>query len=310
MLRIMLPCSPFDANELNARAKILKEYIGEKYPIGLELVGGWEEFFNEKAIEVAEKNLEKIDKSIYLSLHAPLNVNNSKKNFFNQGYKNSIKDFSQIVKLAKNWGVSLINFHAPAIFSFKQIFKKNIDLGFLAKKQIEKVAEDLNKINFKGTLCAENVTDYYGSEDLEIKNLSDFKKINFNAGFIDLKDFLELHGKQNKVFLTIDICHLSTICDSSEIIGKMREVAPLIRHIHFNDGMTVWRPLLPRFKESLVPGEGEIGKRVFKEDIIPFLVELSKKQDINIMVEVLGEDYITSENSKESLKRLLDWLNR
>jgi sugar phosphate isomerase/epimerase len=308
MLRIMLPCSPFDINELSARAKILEEYVGKKYPIGLELVGGWEDFFNEKAIKVAKNNLEKIDKSIYLSLHAPLNKKDLKRSFFNFGNKNSAKDFLYIVKLAEDLGVSLINFHAPAIFSYKQVFKKNIDLNFLAEKQIEKVAKDLDKINFKGILCAENVTDYYGAEDLEIKNLFDFKNINFSAGFVDLKDFLKLHEKQDKAFVTIDICHLSTICDSSEVIGKMREVAPLIRHIHFNDGLTVWRPLLSEFREGLVPGDGEIGKRVFKEDIVPFLVGLSKEQDINIMIEVLREDYITSENSKESLKRLLDWL--
>jgi len=309
----MLPCSPFDAKELEARTKIIKKYAGGKYAFGLELVGSWKEFFDPSSVKKAKENLaqvlKKTGQKMYFSLHAPINKKNPEKNLFGPKNKNNLFELEHICKVSEDLGALLINFHASAIYSYTNLLKSGSDIVALIEEQIKKTALDLGKIDFEGVFTVENITGYCDIESLEVRNLADFKKMNFEVGFVDLKDFEKLNKLQPKAFAAVDICHLSATCDSSETAGKMKEIAHLIRHIHFNDSLTVWRPLMPELEGGLVPGEGELGERAFKEDIVPFIKQISKKQDVNVVIEVLHEDFIKSENSKKTLKKLLAWLD-
>jgi len=116
-------------------------------------------------------------------------------------------------------------------------------------------------------------------------------------GFNNLEDFKNLPGG---VFATVDLCHLATL--SNDLVKEMEKIAPIIKEIHFNDGKTG----SDGFEGGLVPGEGDISIRVFKEEITPFLKKLS---DVNIVIEVLREDFISSDNSKKTLEKLAKWLD-
>lgn len=309
MLRIMLPCRACNEDDLKARIGILRSCVGEKYSIGLELVGPWNDFFDNDIIKKTKNNLVKFQEhnDIFLSLHAPLNKKDLGKNLFNPGEKQA-NNLRHIIKVAKEVGAFLVNVHGSSILSYQEMLREKRGIEALVSAQIDRVAKILGEVSFSGTLCVENITGYWGMNKLDVKNLSDFEEANYEIAFVNTEDFLLLHEKQERAFATIDICHLSAVYDSSELLNQLRKVGPILRHVHLSDSRSTWHQFLPRFEEGLIPGDGKIGERVFREDILPYLVELSKERDINIMLEVLDKDFIASEESIKALKRLMVWL--
>ncbi|OGZ27173.1 MAG: hypothetical protein A2365_00695 [Candidatus Nealsonbacteria bacterium RIFOXYB1_FULL_40_15] len=286
MLRISLPCSPFKEEELYARKDILESCLGKNYPIGLELCGKWKDFFDLESLKNAEKNLKKFRKeageNFFFSLHAPIKVEDIASDTFGLENNKGFEDFSHILAVAERFGASLVNFHAPV---FSEVLPPKEESASLVEKQIKKVSEYVSKADFKGIICLENIPACYDPG------------FGFGVGFNNLEDFKNLPGG---VFATVDLCHLATL--SNDLVKEMEKIAPIIKEIHFNDGKTG----SDGFEGGLVPGEGDISIRVFKEEITPFLKKLS---DVNIVIEVLREDFISSDNSKKTLEKLAKWLD-
>jgi len=78
-----------------------------------------------------------------------------------------------------------------------------------------------------------------------------------------------------------------------------------LHHIHLGDSRGIW--VANKFKafDGIIPGEGRIGKDSFAK-FFNYIRE--HHPNIGICIEVRNEDYKNPIETKESTKRLVNWL--
>ena len=311
MLRLITPCRPCKKEQLEASLDLLGVYVGDRYSVGIEIVGPWNDYFDPKIIEQTKKNLQGLPKSVFLSLHAPFDIKKgSKRNFFSseQGFQNFLK----VVKLADEIGANLVNFHSSLLLSYKDLKKMqkagDENVKIYKTRSIMKVKRALEDVQFiagngaSRKLCLENV--YYVLSGDSILNP---EKMIYETTFVEPEDFLRVINPAANIFATIDVCHLSMVYDSSQLLAKIKKLGKGLGHIHLSDSGGIWQPFVSPAKEGAVLGEGRIGEKVFKE-LLCYFLEYSKKQDLGLVLEINDKEFVRRENLRESFKRLINWL--
>jgi len=306
-LRLMVPCRVSDERQLEAKIRVLRELVRDEYPIGLEIRTEMDDIYNPLILEKTKVNLEKLQESVFLSLHGPFELKRgSKRNFFSseEGFENLVKT----IKFAEEIEADLINIHAHLFVSYDELRKmeQNNKIESFKRVSIQKVKRDLQKlrqtISPEIKICVENMP-YCLTSDTVL----DPQEIIYELCFVDPEDFLQIVEPENNIFTTIDVCHLAQVYDSSRLFYQIQRLGRGLGHIHLSDLGNIWQPFIGLAKEGVIPGNGRIGERVFKE-ILGYLLEFSEKQDLGIVLEIDDKDFIKLEESKKSFKRVMGWL--
>jgi len=305
-MRLMTPCSLNDKRQIKSKIALLKKYVRTEYPFGLEARVSMNDFSNPSVFESGISELKKLPKSVFLSLHGPIELKKgSKKNFFasEQGFQNLVKT----VELANAIGAELINIHAHLFLSFDEAKTTNRnDLVKIKKASMAKVKKDLERlireVHPPQKICIENVP-YCLTADTVL----DPREMLYEFCFVDPYDFREIVAPEKNIFATIDVCHLAQVYDSSQLLEKTKKLGRGLGHIHLSDTVNIWQPFISLVEEGVIPGKGRIGERVFKE-LLGYFLKYSEKHDLSILIEVHDKDFTKLAESKESFKIVMRWL--
>ena len=141
------------------------------------------------------------------------------------------------------------------------------------------------------------------------------------AGFAYVEDLRPIPGEM----LAFDICHYVTAQYAARqtteglfvpaamnpgpqpsLLEALKTLQP--RELHINDlGKETWLPDVRTFAEGLIPGDGAIGVEGYK-NVMRLVKERASAEDIVAIIEVEDKDFSELNESKESLKRVVDWL--
>ncbi|MBI2450075.1 MAG: TIM barrel protein [Candidatus Nealsonbacteria bacterium] len=307
MLALQVPCRVTDGEQLRAKLGLLEDYKDTGYQFGIEIVGPWNDFFSLKNVKVIQKSLRSLPESLYLSLHAPYDARvNWKRNFFSsdKGFTNLLHVFY----LADFFGVHLVNLHASLFCTNDELRKISAagNLEIRKRELIERVGAVLAEAHSRypqQKICLENMP-YCWDHDLA----PDPNDMIYETCFVDLKDFLSVVNPGNNIFATVDTCHLAAVYDSSQLLGEIKQLGGGLQHVHFTDIKRVWQPFVSLAEEGVVPGEGRIGEKIFKE-LLRYFSEFSLGQDLSIVLEINDKNLIELTNLKTSLKKTVGWLD-
>ena len=306
-IRLMSPCRVSDERQLKAKIEALRGLVGDEYSIGLEIRIEMDDIYNPLVLEKAKANLEKLQEPIFLSLHGPFEIKKgSKRNFFSseQGFENLLKT----VQFAEEIEIDLINIHAHSFASYNELGKivQNDELESFKKASIQRAKRGLQRlrqtISSKIKVCVENMP-YCLTAD----TVFDPREVIYELCFVDPNDFLQIVEPENNIFATIDVCHLAQVYDSSQLLSQIQKLGKGLGHIHLSDLGNIWQPFISLVKEGVIPGDGRIGERFFKE-ILEYLLKFSEKQDLGVVLEIDDEDLTKLEESRESFTRAIKWL--
>ncbi len=311
MIRLMTPCRPCKKEQLEASLSLLEAYVGDRYPVGIEIVGPWNDFFDPKIIKEIKRSLQDLPSSFFLSLHAPFEGKiSSKRNFFNskQGFCNLLS----VMRLADELGVDLVNLHSSMLLSYASLSKigskKKNGMEIYRKKATDKVLAGLTDVRFLlgkacgQKICVENVPYAWGGN-----SILDSKRMIYEACFVEPEDFLQIINPKANIFATIDVCHLAMVYDSSQLLAEIKKLGKGLGHIHLSDLGGVWQPFISLAKEGAVLGEGRIGEKVFKE-LLCYFLEYAKEQDLSLLLEINDKEFVKRENLRKSFRILMEWL--
>lgn len=183
--------------------------------------------------------------------------------------------------------------------------RQNKVLENFKKASIQKVKRDfqrLREITPSPRICVENVP-----HCLAVDRVVDPEEAIYELCFVEPEDFLEIANPNKNIFATIDVCHLAQVYDSSQLLNQIQKLGRGLGHIHLSDLGGIWQPFINLVKENVIPGNGRIGEKAFKE-LLCYFLEYSEKQDLGIVLEINDKDSIRFEESKESFGKITDWL--
>lgn len=301
----MTSCWPKDKTQLEVKIRLLKECVGNEHPVGLEIGLGMDDLNNPSMLKKIKANLEELPDSVYLSLHGPYDFKKgSKRNFFQseEGFANLLKT----TQLADEIKAELINIHANRFISYMELKKKQSDLISFKEASIQGIKRDLQRLIKEAKpsqkICIENMPYFIG-----VDRVIDPEEAFYELCFVDPEDFLEIANPKKNIFATIDICHLAQVYDSSQLLSQIQKLGRGLGHIHLSDLGNIWQPFINLTEEGVIPGNGRIGEKVFKE-LLRYFLEFSEKQDLSIVLEINDKDLTKLEESKESFGKITDWL--
>lgn len=310
MLKILAPCRPSDSVQLEKKIAILKEYIGNKYSVGLEIVGPANDFLNPKILETTIRNLSLFrSENLFFSIHFPFWSHKRASSPFNLACPKPIfyKAVEATAMLANEINAGVINIHPSTPISFWQrsAIKSNAELEERRKLILEKVRVNLVEIQamFGRKVCLENMPPVYHSG-----YEANPRKVFYDICFFRSSDFLLVVEPAKNIFATVDTSHLAGALDSSQLLGEIKSLGSALGHVHFNDIGHRYQPFLAPFEDGLIPGEGGIGERVFKE-LLRYFVDYSIVHDLSVNIEVGSKDYHNPIELEESVKRIGQWLD-
>jgi len=306
MLKLMLPCLASDRKQLEAKIDLLKEYVGSKYPTGVEIGLRMGDLDDPTVFSTIRDNLSILPSDMVVTIHGAINYKKGfKDNFFQsqKGFENLLKT----LRFAREINIELVNIHASAFVSCKRlrILKRDGDINDYRRKALAKVKLDLHKLRellgLSPIICIENVP-----SALTVDRIVDPEQAIYELIFVDLLDFLKVINPEKNIFATVDIDHLAQVYDSSQLLSKIQSLGRGLGHVHLSD-LRNWQPFISTIEEGLIPGEGRIGERVFKE-LLEYFVTFAEKQDLGIVLEIEEEDFTKPKNSRVGLKRVVQWL--
>ncbi len=134
------------------------------------------------------------------------------------------------------------------------------------------------------------------------------KTIFYENCFVRMNDFLSVVDPKKNIFATVYTSHLAGSLDSSQLLEEIKSLGFCLGHVHFNDIGTRYQPFFTPFEDGLIPGDGGIGEKVFKE-LLQYFVEYSKVQDLSINIEVRSKDYHNPIELEEGVRRIGQWLD-
>jgi len=298
--------------ELKSKIRLLQEFFGDKYPIGIESFGYWNDYFDPFLFSIAKKNVEELmPKSMALSIHAPFSVKpHSIHDFF--AFPQGFSSLKKLLDFSDELGADLINFHVSPLVTYGELkdlseYKRVQDHKEKTIRSVRSRLERAQALPCRKVLkkiCVENVL-YTFSHDRE---LDPEKMVYTIIDFSDPRDLMQVINPARNIYATIDVCHLACVCDSSQLLKKIKLLGNGLGHVHFSDAGQVWKPFMSLGAEGLIPGQGRIGEKVGKE-LLAYFLEISREQDLSIVFEIKDNDYLKLEESREGFKVIRKWLD-
>jgi len=299
IIGICTPCRAAKMGDVETRVKLLLgSASGEnRIPLGLEVVGPLSDFqtsAEEIVRNVAEAKKQGIERVV---IHAPITRNNWREAPTNLSRSESVEILNGVFDIANRIGARLVNAHFETFLTADEM-REFTD----AKRNqiLEKVSDNLRRIK-KGTvgLSLENMPwplmgdSYWCQADMIYEPVS-----------VDPEEVARF-ALQNGAGLTFDTCHWGTLGLSISLKTAVQRVAHNLVHLHMSDVLGRWIDGSARYKEGVVPGDGDLGQEVFYL-LLEYLQDL--EDPVTITAEVNDRDFKNPEESRLSLARIFEWL--
>ena len=112
--------------------------------------------------------------------------------------------------------------------------------------------------------------------------------------------------KDTPLKITFDTAHYGiNEKENPDLIKPLKEIGKYLGHIHVGDCKGIWIQNKSRAYDGVIPGDGRIGKDSFEK----FFKYIAKENpNISICLEVQNKDFKNPEETRESIKRVCNWL--
>ena len=297
MVKILLPTMAAYMGDVKTQLGLLEKTVRGKYEIGLEIVGKPEHFQEERHLRKIRDNIRSVAKGAYVVIHGFSGLQVYESGLSDMRTSKGRKLLETYLKLGRAVDASYVHVHGGAGYKGRTLT--------LHEKRVE-----LNKVRENLLYCKRKLSTEFqlGVETLPSPSMGDVemdpKKV-WHDHCESLVDCLAIvDGTELKV--TFDTCHYGA--DKGEKINLIEPIEMLGGHfglLHANDISGYWVPYKSTWKEGVVPGDGRIGRSSFRK---MFAYIKRKHPHVGISIEAYNADYKNPIESKESIIRVLKWL--
>ncbi|OGJ13349.1 hypothetical protein A3K82_00430 [Candidatus Pacearchaeota archaeon RBG_19FT_COMBO_34_9] len=299
MNTIYVPTFPAFRGDVETMFSLLKEEVLKKYPgkfgIGLEIGGKPEHFTNQESLEKIVKNIKEVAGGAKTIVHGFSGLA-----IYTEGIADMSKDVGKnllatYVDLAKKLKSNYVHVHGA--------------IGYHGIKTPEDKPEVLNKVRKNllwGLENSEGIS--IGIENLPTPSAYDFDS-NPETVWSDyvegIEDCMKI-VKDTPLKITFDTAHYGiNEKENPDLIKPLKEIGKYLGHIHVGDCKGIWIQNKSRAYDGVIPGDGRIGKDSFEK----FFKYIAKENpNISICLEVQNKDFKNPEETRESIKRVCNWL--
>lgn len=293
MVKIFLPTMAANINDVRTMMDLLEKTVAGKYPIGLEIIGKPEHFQKEEYLNQIKENMMSFSGEIVVHGFSFIQVYES--GLANMSTKVGKQLLDTYVALADDIGATYVHVHGGAGYKISISDKQS-------REELEKIRNNLLSV-FRTDIKI-------GVENVPTPSMGDVEK-NPTEVWHDCLESLSdclivVHNTGLKI--TYDTCHYAAgLQEDGEIdlITPLEDLKQYLHHLHISDVVGHWVPNKSTWTESIIPGNGRIGKKSF-ENFFSWIK--GNCPDIGICVEVVNADFKNPVESEESIKRILKWL--
>lgn len=296
MATIYLPTMAAFRGDVETTFGVLEKALkGTKHKPGLEVIGKADHFQSQETMAKIVQNIKEVSGNNSVVIHGFSGPAVYESGFGDMRTQSGSELLASYAKLADELNAKYVHVHSGAGHKGKNY----------SRQQLSKDISDVRKI----LLPFSSKKFILGIENLPSPSMGDVKT---NPDEVDrdctetLEDCLELVNG-TRMGITFDTCHYA--CGRKgkiDLVEALKLLGNKLAYVHIGDVEGYWEPNKSVWKEGRIPGNGRIGNEQFKK----FFAYLQQKHpDVGIEAEVYNADFKNPEESKESVKRIVKWLD-
>lgn len=310
-MHILTPARAIFKEDLAIRAKLLKESVKDKFPIGFEviLLNGPEGDF--ACQEIIRRNLDPFlaKPDFYIALHAPYKGNNYSKGLTDLTSEKGLETLAKVLQFAGKINAQIVNLHADNIrlrYSLLQNNKFYQEKQKLQEKMKQGILQVKKSIGYNGLVAVENMP-YLLIKNGKITSL----KNAICDPIINTANDLSFFANTPGIGVCLDTCHygitkkiISKIADQENkkqpsLVELANKLKSSLKSVHLSDYKGDFISEKASFEEGQVLGEGQ-----YQSELKPFIKLIAEKQ-IPVTLEIRDKDIKNPAESKKSINYLL-----
>ncbi len=317
MATIMVPVMAAFEDDLKTNLRLLEEVVAQKgHEIGLEVIGKPKHFLEQERREKMVDNLRRYAQGLRIVSHQwsgnviydPSPDNPAFSDLTTERGRNVLEcgvGFAQEVigaGIVPDDQEVYVHTHGGELY-FGEVSEEELEEGrTLIRQNLLQMAGRNPRIR----IGLENLPEYPNSDDPEL--IESPEKVGRTV-FETLQHYRDaVEGTDLR--LTFDAAHFAydlpegkvDLCSAIDVFGHY------LRHIHISDARGLWLPGESVAGDGYVPGEGKIGREEF-ERFFRHLKDNYDLEQIGIEAEVKDDNYTNPPNRRETLTRIVNWLN-
>lgn len=298
MVTILLPTMAAFKDDAQTMFDLLESTAGKAgYDIGLEVMGKPEHFQNKEHISEVIENMNSVAGGAHNVVHGFSGLNVYETGMCDMGTGVGKKLLRTYLQIAKAIDAKYVHVHSAA--GYRGVENKPDDKSKTLKVIRGNLLDCMNE--FDGIKV--------GIENLPWPSMGDVFKdpVTMWCDYVDsLEDCMSV-VKGTKLGVTMDTCHYALDKKGKiDLVKGAKELGNYLSFLHVSDAEGFWTPHKSIWKEGIVPGDGRIGEEQFKK----FFAYIKENHpDVGINVEVFNDSFKDPKESRESMKRVLSWLN-
>jgi sugar phosphate isomerase/epimerase len=286
-------------SDLRTRVNLLNEGLKGRFPMGIEVVGGLDNFTDPEKYRAMVRNA-RLARELgveFIAVHSPVTRDNYK-NAPTNLMEPDFHALEKVVWLAEEIGAELLSFHAEVHMGYKE-----------AKSLISRAP--IYKALTKTFTRLEGLTDrvLFNLENMPWPLMGDVfrtaEEMIFDPVFSDV-DELWLFAESCGCDVTFDTCHWGAAAENlHELVFVFSSISDHATHVHLSDVKGEWDSGRTLFEEGIVLGEGKLGTHL--REFVLYLRD-SNSSSVSLTLEINDRDFSKLEESRRSLQKLMEWL--
>jgi len=298
MVTILMPTMAAFRGDIETAIGVLENNAGE-HQIGLEIIGLKNHFTDPKNVDKIITNINEVAGGGYVSVHGIIGAGIYEERFGDMRLeKKGGRLLDTYMKVAKKTGAQYVHVHGAA--GYKGVQNRPEDIS----EQHKKIRETLLSHLGTGEIPL-------GIENLPSPSAGDYKGPPGEV-WCDCVETVEDCMKVvrgTSLEIAFDTCHYAAGRDEEEtnLVSPVTKLRKRVNHFHISDVKGYWKPEDEKavWKEGVIPGEGRIGEENFRA-LMQYLRD--KNPSARLCVEVENKNLKTLDEGKETIKRVVRWL--
>ncbi|MCK5149964.1 sugar phosphate isomerase/epimerase [Candidatus Pacearchaeota archaeon] len=300
MVTILMPTMAAFRGDVETVLSILEKKVGNQNQIGLEIIGKADHFKNPEHLEKIVTNINELAKGAYISVHGFSGIDVYESGLADMRTEASGgKLIDTYMDIAKKTNAKYVHVHSAAGYQGLKNKPKNL-------------VEEQQKI--RRTLLSRmgDETISLGIENLPSPSAGDFKKYMESPKEMwcdcveTIDDCLNI-VKDSDLKITLDTCHYACRIpkENIEIISVVKKLGEHAGYFHLSDVKGFYIPHKSVWKEGIIPGQGRIGEKNFK-DFIKYIKE--NFLNAKLCIETDNADFKKMDESAKAIEKIVRWL--
>ena len=303
MITIYLPTFAARSEDIKNVLYVLEKNVNlNRFNIGLEIGGKAKDFLNQEGIEKIVENISHVARGVKTTVHGF----SGKEVYEINGKESHIADMSReegrdlletYIQLAKKIGSHYVHVHGGVGYQGVKVpGDMRIKLGEVRKNLLSGLENAL-----KSNICI-------GIENLPSPSLCDYDTDSHKVWRDYVESIPSILGIVNGTGLkaTFDTAHFALNKKDFDLIEGVSLLENHLYHLHACDIEGYWVPGKSLSKDGLIPGEGRIGEKRFR-DFFRYIAE--SHPNIGIVAETRIADSKNPVEFRESVKKICEWLS-